>query len=407
MATDYLGGLGVLPDPLGAINKQIAFTAGLDAQRVNNDFKRAQIAAQSQKMQRQQQFATAMEGYLANPTAEGLASLMGQFPEYGEEAKAAFGALDEAKRKADLRQLGEITSLAAHGNYSKAAEVLRARIEADKAAGDEDPQDARTLEALESGDPLQQKQALGLLTYGIGIAVGPEHAKSFLEVQGLSQAPDLMSVAPGAEVIDEKTGRVVHSSPYKPSTITDPTTGQVFQLVPKGQGASGEPIAAPAVDFFSSLATTPGGEPGAPRDGGARAHAGRDFSGVNVGTAIPAPLGARLVDTGSDGKSGYWGKWQLSDGSTISIAHLQRPPTARDVRAGEPLGIAGNTGNASTSGSDRAVLHVRTWTPDGKEVDPKRVLAGATVQKVRSIQEAQALPKGTRFLDPTGVMRVR
>jgi len=244
-ASAYQPLLNSMPDPLKIIQQQIAFKTGIESQQVDNQFKQAQMGAQQSKVQRQQQFATAMQGYLGNPTAEGLASLMGAFPEFSEEAKVAYQALDKNKRTSDLTQMGEIATLVRGGNVGKATELMRARVMADKEAGDNDQTDDLILEALESGDPARVKQAQGLLAYGIGIAVGPEHAKSFLGATDLSQEPDLIAAGPGVDILDKRNigAGPVYSSPYKPTTITDPATGQVFQMVPKGGGAT---TAAPA-----------------------------------------------------------------------------------------------------------------------------------------------------------------
>jgi murein DD-endopeptidase MepM/ murein hydrolase activator NlpD len=163
--------------------------------------------------------------------------------------------------------------------------------------------------------------------------------------------------------------------------------------------------------FFQSLTTVPGGQPGALRDGGTRTHKGRDYSGISEGTPIPAPGDAVLIDSGADAKSGNWGKWRLPNGSTFSIAHLAEAPSADPVKKGQPLAVAGNTGNASTRGTSRAVLHVRTWDSRGKEIDPnavfrpgpnpkqQRELAGKATERLAKIKDT-ALKMAAQTAEP-------
>jgi hypothetical protein len=140
---------------------------------------------------------------------------------------------------------------------------------------------------------------------------------------------------------------------------------QAFQQ----QGAA----AAPWQPFANFATGAPGQMPGAPRDGGNRLHAAnaQDFSGMKVGTPIVAPpMGAQLIGSGTGGNAGNWGKWQLADGRSMRVMHLTERPTAEVVGPGQPLAFIGNTGNASTKGTDRGVAHVETWDAKGKPIAP-------------------------------------
>lgn len=139
------------------------------------------------------------------------------------------------------------------------------------------------------------------------------------------------------------------------------------------QGAAQAPQQAAWAPFQGFQTGAPGQMPGAPRDGGSRLHAAnaQDFSGMKVGTPVPAPpMGARLIGSGSGGNSGNWGKWQLPDGSSMRLMHLVNKPTEETVGPGQPMAFLGNTGNASTRGTDRAVAHVETWDKSGKPIAP-------------------------------------
>lgn len=286
-------------DPLKRYEEQLAFKVGLDAEKANTLFKNAQVAAQAQKVQRQEQFATAMQAYLAHPTAQGLAQLLGQFPEYADEAKGAFGAMDADKQKTDLTQLGSIAAVASKGDYNKAAELMQARVDADNAAGQPDDQDKMVLDLLKSGDPAKQKQALGLLTLGIGVAAGPEHAKSFLEVQGLSQEPETGEV--DGIVYDKNTGKPLFQSPYprvisglNGSFFVQPRVGTI-PVIGGSQAPSGSANSAPT---------------GVPADA---TDATGAVSSVFATAGLPSPvisgfLGNFHIEGGYTGKKGDGGK---------------------------------------------------------------------------------------------------
>jgi hypothetical protein len=53
--------------------------------------------------------------------------------------------------------MSEVYSAAANGKHDLAAALMQRRIEADKAAGQDTTHDQAILDALDSGDPVQQK----------------------------------------------------------------------------------------------------------------------------------------------------------------------------------------------------------------------------------------------------------
>lgn len=118
---------------------------------------------------------------------------------------------------------------------------------------------------------------------------------------------------------------------------------------------------------------TPTDVPGSPRDGGKRRHAGWDFSGMKVGTPITMPMDGEVVSQKeNNGKAGNTVTVRYADGKEHTIMHLQgwhkdfKPGTK--FKAGQAIAFAGNTGNASTSGTDTAVLHIQ-----GSAGDPRRL----------------------------------
>lgn len=147
------------------------------------EIQRRQMAAQEQQMglqaQRQQQllmeaqreqdrteaFQAAMDDYLVEPdspmAARKMAGLLGKFPEFRESIEGAWKGLDSAKQSSDIRALGNIYAAGEAGRYDVAASELQARIDAEVAYGlPADPIDTAMVQALKSGDPIQQRAAI-------------------------------------------------------------------------------------------------------------------------------------------------------------------------------------------------------------------------------------------------------
>lgn len=359
-----------IPDPLANLQKQIAFKIGMESEQANNLFKRAQVSAQVQKVQRQAQFATAMQTYLAHPTAEGLASLIGNFPEFADEAKSAGGAIDAQRDKADLTQLGEVTSLASKGDYAKAAELLRARIQADKAANHEDPHDALVLEMLESGDPAKEKQALGLLTLGVALKAGVEHAGSFLPAAGLT--PDV-TVIDGVAV-DKKTGEPLYQSPF----------GKVYQG-PEGfyvqNPAPGIPILGRGTPGVISESGATGAKP-APASDPVIQQGRTTIASAFSQIGLPAPVIAGFL--GNFDVEGGWGGSTGDGGKAKGIAGWHPDRLANYEKAvGRPFDPSDHQGQA------QFVL----WELQHPEA------AGMTVAQRDAILNAKTAPQAAALID--------
>lgn len=225
---DYFTGLGPTVDSVKNLQNAIKFKLGMAQAQAETQQRQAEVAKFTDEINRRGQYQAAVQQYLKNPTAQGLTSLLGDFPEYHAQSADAFKALSSDRQTSDLTSMGEIAALAAGGNYPKAAEVLKSRIDADKEVGHEDPQDQYIYDGLNSGDPAKQKEAVGLLGMSLGIAAGPEHAASFLESQGLSKKPDV-AVIDGIAV-DQRTGQPLYQSPY-PRIV--PGTEGSFYKVPR------------------------------------------------------------------------------------------------------------------------------------------------------------------------------
>lgn len=364
----------------------------------------AESKAAETKAKRTVDYRDAMSRYLANPTAQGLAQLIGDFPEFSKESTDAFKAMDGAAQKSTLTQIGEIASLASSGNYARAAEVLGKRIQAERAAGQEpDPQDEYIQQGLASNDPKRQREALGLLTYGLGVAVGPEHAASFLKSQGMSKEPELGEV--DGIVYDKKTGEALLQSPYP-------------KVIPGENGS-----------FFEI-----------PRVSNIPVFGGGGFHTPGIGDGIP---GNRSTDGGVvPERESYYPErkaepaakpqaFNMTAATNLASRYGKVTSTARTPAHNEEVGGVNNSYHLTTRGG-RAMDVARKKGVTHATVEAALKKAGFTLiesidegdhshfafagegggqeggpPRVRSVQEAMALPKGTVFITPDGRQKVR
>lgn len=162
------------------------------AQRDQLDLQRQQVGVQMMNAQRQiaenaREQATA-QSYAADLTAIGqlpanqqpaaIIALMRKYPKQSEALKRSYDAQDDAVKQANFREAGEIYSLIQNGAPDRAAERLRQRIEADRAAGLETEDDEAILSQLESGDPAQVQQATATIGWQLSTAAGPDKFSS-------------------------------------------------------------------------------------------------------------------------------------------------------------------------------------------------------------------------------------
>lgn len=258
MPIDYVSGLGKLPDPMGDINRMMMQRMGMEQAQLQNETMRAQLSEAQRKQERVTQFETAAAGALKDPTAANISNLMITNPEYADEIKKGWDIRDGAARQTDLTQLGEIYSAGSNGRYDLAAKAARRRYDADVAAGQADESDLQLITALESGDPAQQKAALGMVGVNLAAATGIDH---FGTVYGaLNKGKDGFTLQAG-DVRYDSEGKVIVQSPY----LKD-ADGAVYERTGNSGGAAGGPATSNFGDFWSGfLKKTEGGY--ADRDG--------------------------------------------------------------------------------------------------------------------------------------------
>jgi murein DD-endopeptidase MepM/ murein hydrolase activator NlpD len=143
---------------------------------------------------------------------------------------------------------------------------------------------------------------------------------------------------------------------------------------PPAQVATVPPEAAGFVMPVAGSFNQSGQQFGASRDGGSRRHNGLDIAAREGSDVSPIAAG-QVIAVGSDPKSGRYVRVRHADGSTSSYAHLGRVDVAvgQEVRPGQSVGGVGRTGNATGS-----VLHLVIRDRNGRAVDPRPLLEGAS-----------------------------
>jgi peptidoglycan LD-endopeptidase LytH len=123
---------------------------------------------------------------------------------------------------------------------------------------------------------------------------------------------------------------------------------------------------------------------GDPRDGGARAHHGVDIFAPR-GTPVLAAADGTITNVANTSVGGLV-VWQRVDPSGIELyyAHLDAQHVHRGqfVRAGDPIGTVGNTGNARTTPPH---LHFGVYSPGRNPLDPSPLLAAGTIVTDRPV----------------------
>jgi hypothetical protein len=197
-----------------------------------------QVAQAQQEQHEAQAFDEDLDGVLANPNADAYARLILRHPKQAEKVKAAWSMLDDSRQKADLTSMGEIYSAAANGRYDLAAASLKRRIDANRKAGHEpDPDDTAMLSMLESGDPEQQKKAVGMGGLILAAITGPD--KFAATFGALTKKDEDFTLGPGMRRY-AADGSVIASSPFAPREVKVGEGETVLEYQP-GEGTAGPP----------------------------------------------------------------------------------------------------------------------------------------------------------------------
>lgn len=346
---------------------------------------------QAEALREQQQrtaYQTAVQELGERPSLDGIASLMLRFPEASEAARRAYESLDSNQQRTEFRAAAELHSALVNNTPEVAARILRTRIEADRAGGGEPDQvDQLMLDAIESGDPQRLATARSLARRNAAIMAGPQQ---FASVYGADE-PNLRNIGAGDVLYDEDRGAVVFESPYVRGA-----DGVLYERRPSGGGG------------------------GAGRSGVSRGERNMNPGNIEDGSFARSQPGY----VGSDGR---FARFDTAENGIRAQENLLR----RNY-AGQPLRrIIERYSPRSENGeaTDNYIAYVarRMGVEPDTTISEARIgqLAAAMREfetgnrssgsgsgnapvRVRSMQEAMALPSGTQFYRPdTNEIRTR
>jgi murein DD-endopeptidase MepM/ murein hydrolase activator NlpD len=385
----------------------------------------AKVAEAQRNQQRETQFHDALnQVHIGGGKPRDVQMLMLQFPEYAEKIKPAWEAMDKDQRTTNLTQLGSIYARAQAGDYAQAAAILRPRVEADDASGNSDPRDKAILTALESGSDIEKRAAAA----EVGVHIAAADPDKFGETYGKLNPADKTSAfaneyqdrvrlfgkpAADAWTQTQDTKMIAAQDGQHIFTLGGGTTGSGAAPQPKGGDPNSGGVVAPTVPpaaiqaasasgDWSSVLTDPlhgaggppvhGGKYGASRDYGA--HNATDYTGPE-GTPVFSGAGTGIAHVSKSPKGGNIVTVNHGNGLVTKYMHLDSVgvQNGQQVDASTPLGTLGKTGRATGPNLHYQVL------ANGKPVDPSRL---GSIRIVRSVQEANKLPKGTVFRTPDG-----
>lgn len=229
---DFVSQLGQLPDPLRAMQEQMAERLDLQGKALRNQTAQAQLDSGRQKQQRQAAFSAAADSVIAGGAdPQAIARLFVQFPEFKDELAKGYGTLDAAQKQAALRGASDIYYALDGGNIELARQKMRARVEADKAVGQADATDESVLADLESDDPQRHKRAKLMAGAILRTAVGPDKWAS--ATGALNEEQGDFTLSPGGRRFD-RDGNLIASAPFAPRAINVGEGDTIVEYQPGG-----------------------------------------------------------------------------------------------------------------------------------------------------------------------------
>lgn len=320
---------------------------------------RQKLALTQREVADQQGFQTDLTLVLAHPSAQNYSALIAKHPKFAEQVKASWDLLDKGRQTSDLQMMSEVYSAAANGKHDLAAALMKRRIDADKAAGQDTTHDQAIMDALSSGDPVQQKAALGMIGVTTAAITGPE---KFEQTLGALTKDKGYTLAPGDVRFDENNQKVAGVD-AKPDFLVVPEGGRAIPLnsaaTAVGTGGGGGIVATgPAPTNAYDAAIAMGMDPklldprlktistggGGPASGAAGVSTGVSPAAASVastltGAGLPAPVVAGFMGN-FHAEGGYDGA-QGDGGSASGIAqwHSDRAATFERI-IGKPVAEA-------------------------------------------------------------------
>lgn len=170
------------------LSQSILAGAQIRQQRQAQQLKQAEF---DQAQAKKAQWDEALLAVASNPTAEGFSQLMLINPEASEAVKRGWDTLNDDRKSADLRELGQIRGALMVGKPDVAKAAIQRRIEADRKAG-EDIADDEAMLALIDADAAK---AAGLIDYQLASILGPENYAESLAKFGSERRADELQPA--------------------------------------------------------------------------------------------------------------------------------------------------------------------------------------------------------------------
>lgn len=165
MELNYAGIINAGQGIVGNLQEQLYLA---DQRKQQQQAQALKLSQAKQQQERQQAFAQRLAQVTQSGRYTDIPNLMMEFPEFAEQIKPAYDTLSKEGRARNLTQMGTITKRATNGDLQGAIGLLRQRVEADKAAGQDTSEEEDAIKMLSSDDPMQRQSAIStlhILTY--------------------------------------------------------------------------------------------------------------------------------------------------------------------------------------------------------------------------------------------------
>ena len=306
-----------------------------------------------------------------------------KYPKKSEGLKRSFDMQDKVVRDADLRQAVSILGYVTNGRPELAAKSLEDRIAKGRAAGEpDDPEDMAILEALKSGDAARIAEAKGLISYQVASITGADNfSKTLGDLNPEDKKTPLQKEVDYLRSIGRDDLAEAKLTEQGLLTVQGAGVFNISDFGTKGGGLASEGGAAPP----TSAAPTD-----IIKDG--RSAIQTIFPGITVTDNVRDP-NSKLGKANPN-------SFHVKTGGAVDvkpIPGMSFPQFISKIKsAGYKVAEAKNEVGAGRS---------KHATGDHWHV----VLAGGPgiPVKVKSIQQALALPKGTVFFTPDGKRKIR
>lgn len=323
----------------------------------------------AREAEQQVAYQGALEQALLSNDPQDILRLIARFPAMADSIKPLWEALDDEQRQADLTQTGTMYARAQAGDIDGTISLLEQRLSADRQAGASDPADEAILAGLRSTNPVERNAAIATIGIQLAALTGDKFSETYGRLNPAENKPGIQREAE-----------------YYRSIGRDDLAEQV--LVNNAD---------PLVQVTTSAGTDI--RPRSDYTGPAQPRVGDPTAVAPEGAAIEAAAVAAVPGVGVTSRRRSPER-NHAVGGTANSYHLT--DQARDFTppAGMPMGQLAARLKRAFPGFD--VIN----EGDHVHVEPGPGMSGGPVT-VRTVQQANALPPGTRYTTPDGREFVR